>query len=52
MVDDATLARFNAHFGNTLPAMLAFYRSANGGYLRDKEEDTDPSGTVVPVTAQ
>lgn len=46
-VDDPTLARFNAYFGNKLPpAMLAFYRSANGGYLRGEDEDTDPTGVA------
>lgn len=47
LVEDAALARFNASFGNKVPpAMLAFYRSASAGYLRDEDEDTDPTGVA------
>lgn len=49
-VDEATLQRFNALFdGRVPPAMLAFYRSANGGYLREEGEDADPTGVAFLI---
>jgi len=52
LVDEAVIQRFNARFGGKVPpAMLAFYRTANGGYLREEAEDTDPTGIsrLVPL---
>lgn len=52
-LSDGELARFAALFDDKLPeAFLRFYQQHNGGYLREEDEEPDPSGidSFIPAT--